>query len=53
MIQVISKTQYKILIKFLTEFKIPTRISYQGMPEDKIISTPKTKFIIKDYYGEE
>ena len=53
MIQIISKTQYKTLMKFLTELKIPTKISYQGMPEDKIISTPKMKFIIKDYYSEE
>lgn len=53
MIQVISKMQYKTLMKLLTELKIPTRISYQGRPEDKIISTPKMKFIIKDYYSEE
>lgn len=53
MIKVISKTQYKTLLKLLTELKIPTGISYQGMPEDKIISTPKMKFIVKDYYGEE
>lgn len=53
MIQVISKTQYKTLMNFLTKLKIPTRISYQGMPEDKIISTPKMKFIVKNYYSEE
>lgn len=50
MIQVISKTQYRTLMNFLTELKIPTRISYQGRPEDKIIQTPKIKFIVKDYY---
>ena len=53
MFRVISKTQYKTLMQFLAELKIPTGVSYQGRQEDKIISTPKMKFIVKDYYGEE
>lgn len=53
MFRVISKAQYKTLMKLLAELKIPTGISYQGRPEDKVISTPKMKFIVKDYYGEE
>ena len=51
--KVITKAQYKTLMKLLAELHIPVGISYQGMPEDKIISTPKMKFIVKDYYGEE
>ena len=52
MIQVISKTQYKTLMKLLTELKIPVSVSYQGRPEDKIIQTPKIKFIIRNYYDD-
>lgn len=51
--KVITKAQYKTLMKLLAELQIPVGISYQGMPEDRIISTPKMKFIVKDYYGDE
>lgn len=53
MFRIISKAQYKTLMKLLAELKIPTGISYQGKPEDKIIHTPKIKFIVKDFFGEE
>ena len=51
-VKIVTKEQYKTIIKLISELKIPCGISYKRKPEDKILELPRMKFIVEDFYNE-
>lgn len=51
-VKIITREQYKAIIKLMSDLKIPCRVSYKRKPEDKILELPQMKFIVEDFYNE-
>ena len=50
-VKIITREQYKAIIKLMSDLKIPCRVSYKRKPEDKILELPQMKFIVEDFYN--
>ncbi len=52
LVKIVTKEQYKAIMKVMSELKIPCGVSYKRKPEDKILELPRMKFIVEDFYNE-